>query len=91
MRGERSVSWSTKGKAERVRWAARSIAMGRLDKSKTAELRMLAEKFRSRARDMTLLSYVRLMQQAAVDLDAEAMLLEEERQTPPGRHLDIRV
>lgn len=52
---------------------------------------MLAEKFRRRARDMTLLSYVKLMKQAAFDLDAEAALLEEERLMPPGRHLDISV
>ena len=52
---------------------------------------MLAERFRRRARDMTLLSYVKLMHQAAIDLDAEAMLLEEKRQTPLGRHLDISV
>ena len=91
MRGTRRIPWSTKGKEERVRLAARFLAMGRLDTSKAAELRVLAEKFRRRARDMTLLSYVKLMKQAAFDLEAEATLLEEERQTPPGRHLDISV
>ena len=91
MRGERRIRWSTKGKQERERLAARSIGMARLDTSKAAELRMLAEKFRRRANDMTLLSYVKLMRQAAVDLDAEAALLDEEQPMPLGRHLDIRI
>ena len=91
MRGTRRIPWSTKGKEERVRRAARSLAMGRLDTSKAAALRMLAEKFRRRARDMTLLGYVKLMQQAAIDLDVEAALLEEDHPIPPGRHLDISV
>ena len=65
--------------------------MGRLDTLKAAELRMLAEKFRRRTRDMTLLSYVKLMQRAAIDLDAEAALLDEGRPIQPGRHLDISV
>ena len=91
MRGERRIPWSTKGKEERVRAVARSHRMGRLDTSKVGELRVLAEKFRRRARDMTLLSYVKLMKQAAFDLDVEAALLDEEQPAPLGRHLDISV
>ena len=91
MHGERRIPWSTKGKEERVGAAIRSDCMGRLGTSKSGELRMLAENFRHRARDMTLLNYVKLMQQAATDLDAEAALLEEERPIPAGRYLDISV
>ena len=65
--------------------------MGRLDTSKAGELRMLAEKFRRRAQDMSLMSYVILMRKAAEDLDDEAFALEREEPIEPGRHLDIRV
>jgi hypothetical protein len=65
--------------------------MGRLDTSKAGELRMLAEKFRRRAKDMSLMSYVTMMRQAAEDLDAEARSLERQEPIEPGRHLDIRI
>lgn len=65
--------------------------MGRLDTSKAAELRVLAEKFRRRAKEMTLLNYVNLMRKAASDLDAEARALEQDTPIKPGRHLDIRI
>ncbi|HXC53726.1 MAG TPA: hypothetical protein VNU97_00370 [Rhizomicrobium sp.] len=53
---------------------------------------MLAEKFRRRAGAMTLKSYIELMQRAAIDLEAEASMLEEDEPSmPTGRHLDIRV
>ncbi len=65
--------------------------MGRLDTSKAAELRLLAEKFRRRAHEMTLVSYVKLMEQTAADLDAEAMMLDEDAPAQPGRRLDIRI
>jgi len=74
-----------------VRVAARSNCMGRLDTSKAGELRMLAEKFRRRAKEMTLLNYVNLMRKAASDLDAEARALERDIPAKPGRHLDIRI
>ncbi len=74
-----------------MRGAVRSIGMGRLDTPKAGELRMLAEKFRRRARDMSLSSYIGLMRKAAEDLDAEARSLERQEPIAPGRHLDIRV
>ena len=52
---------------------------------------MLAEKFRRRAKDMSLSSYITLMRKAAEDLDAEAHSLEREQPIEPGRHLDIRI
>ena len=65
--------------------------MGRLDTSRAGELRVLAEKLRRRARDMTMLSYIDMMERAAGELDAEAMMLEEDAQIRPrpGRHLNI--
>jgi hypothetical protein len=65
--------------------------MGRLDTSKAGELRMLAEKFRRRAKDMSLMGYVTLMRKAADDLEAEAGSLERQEPVEPGRHLDIRI
>ncbi|MEI9888485.1 MAG: hypothetical protein WDN08_18690 [Rhizomicrobium sp.] len=65
--------------------------MARLDTSRAAELRILAEKFRRRAHEMTLPSYVQLMERTAADLDAEAALLDEDEQARPGRRLDIRI
>ena len=66
--------------------------MGRLDTSKSGELRVMAEKLRRSAAQMTLPSYVDLMRKAASELDAEAFALEMEPQTlRPGRHLDISV
>lgn len=91
MRGNARLPWSMKIKEERERFAARSACMGRLDTSKAAELRLLAEKFRRRAHEMTLPSYVQLMEQAAHDLDAEAAMLDEDEPVRPGRHLDIRI
>ena len=91
MHGNARFPWSTNIKQQRIRRVERSACMGRLDTSKAGELRMLAEKFRRRARDMTLLNYMKLMQQAAIDLDAEAAMLEEERTVTPGRHLDISI
>ncbi len=70
---------------------ARFAYMGRLDTSRAAELRMLAEKFRRRAHEMTLLNYVRLMERAAADLDAEAALLDKAQPIEPRRHLNISV
>ena len=74
-----------------MRIATRSTGMGRLDSSKAAELRVLAERFRRRAREMTLVSYVQLMGKAADDLDAEAAALERREPIPPGSRLDIRI
>ena len=91
MRRKRRNRWSTNGKQERARRAIRSHGMGRLDTAKAAKLRMLAEQFRRRANEMTLLGYVRMMQQAATDLEAEAESVEDEQPTTPGRHLDISV
>lgn len=65
--------------------------MGRLDTSKAAELRVLAEKLRRRAGEMTAASYVEMMRHAADDLDAEAMMLDADVPVPPGRHLNIVV
>ena len=65
--------------------------MGRLDTSKAGALRMLAEKFRRRAKDMSLMSYVTLMRKAAEDLESEAGALERHEPVEPGRHLDIRI
>ena len=91
MRGLRRDPWSTHGNQERARPAVRFDGMGRLDTSKAVSLRMLAEQFRRSANEMTLLSYVRMMQQAAIDLDAEAESIEDEQPATPGRHLDISV
>ncbi len=52
---------------------------------------MLAEKFRRRAHEMTLVNYVRLMERAAADLDAEAAMLDETQPVEPGRRLNISV
>jgi hypothetical protein len=65
--------------------------MGRLDTSKAGELRVLAEKFRRRANDMSLPSYVEMMRKAADDLEQEAGAIEQETPIPLGRHLDIRI
>ena len=69
--------------------------MGRLDTSRSGELRVLAEKLRRRARDMTLLKYIQMMEHAAAELDAEAAALENEAEldgeSRPGRHLNIIV
>jgi hypothetical protein len=63
--------------------------MGRLDTSKAGELRVIAEKLRRRAAEMTLPNYVDLMRRAADDLDAEAHMLERPEPPQPGRHLNI--
>lgn len=67
--------------------------MGRLDTSRAGELRVLAEKLRRRANEMTLLNYIHMMERAADALDREAHQLEIEAQEipKPGRHLDIRI
>ena len=67
--------------------------MGRHDTSRAGELRVLAERLRRRAREMTIVSYVALMERAARELDEEAMMLEDETQSRPrtGRHLNIIV
>ena len=65
--------------------------MGRLDTSKAAQLRVMAENLRRRARDMTLLNYIDMMERAALQLDEEAQTLEHEDMPRPGRQLDIRV
>ncbi len=65
--------------------------MGRLDTSKAGELRVLAEKFRRRANDMSLPNYVEMMRKAADDLEEEADALDQEKPIPLGRHLDIRI
>ena len=62
--------------------------MGRLDTSKAAELRVLAETLRRRAKDMTLERYIELMRHAAEDLDAEADAIEFGRQRP-GNNLNL--
>ncbi|MBV9419633.1 MAG: hypothetical protein JO348_07660 [Alphaproteobacteria bacterium] len=63
--------------------------MGRLDTSKAAELRVLAETLRRRAKDMTLERYIELMRHAAEDLDAEADALEFGRPRQPGSNLNL--
>lgn len=65
--------------------------MGRHDTSRAGELRLLAERFRRRAREMTMLGYIEMMQRAARELDAEANSLEEEPVVRPGRRLDITI
>jgi hypothetical protein len=65
--------------------------MGRLDTSKAGELRVLAERMRCRAHDMTLPNYVEMMQHAAEELDAEAAMLEAVPWPTPGHRLDITV
>jgi len=66
--------------------------MGRLDTSKAGELRMLAEKLRRSADEMTLAGYIDKMRRTAEELDAEADTLDEERIiVVPGQVLDIRV
>ena len=72
--------------------AVRSTVMGRLDTSKAGELRMLAEKLRRSADEMSLASYVEKMRRTAADLDAEADTLDEERIIiVPGQLLNITV
>jgi hypothetical protein len=65
--------------------------MARLDTSRTGELRGLANKLRRHAQDMTLPSYIDMMQRAAAELDAEADEMEASRRKRPGGHLDIVV
>lgn len=65
--------------------------MGRLDTSKAGELRVLAERMRRRAREMTLPHYVAMMRHAAEELDAEAAVLETAHLPAPGHRLDITV
>lgn len=65
--------------------------MGRLDTSKAGELRVLAERMRRRAHDMTLPNYIDMMQHAAEELDAEAAMLETEIMPVLGHRLDITV
>ena len=65
--------------------------MGRLDTSKAGELRVIAERMRRRAREMTLPNYIEMMQHAAEELDAEAASLEAQQWPTPGHRLDITV
>ncbi len=66
------------------------MAMARLDTSRAGELRVLAEKLRRHARDMTLHKYVEMMEHAAAELEAEAGALEQTLPAPPpGRRLNI--
>jgi hypothetical protein len=65
--------------------------MAWLDTSKAGELRVLAERMRRRAREMTLPNYVAMMQHAAEELDAEATMLENDKMPRPGHRLDISV
>jgi hypothetical protein len=65
--------------------------MGRLDTSKAGDLRVLAERMRRRAHEMTLPNYIAMMRHAAEELDAEAAMLEEDRVPRPGHRLDIIV
>ena len=65
--------------------------MGRLDTSKAGELRVMAERMRRRAREMTLPNYVAMMKHAAEELDAEAAMLEAEQWPKPGHRLDITI
>jgi hypothetical protein len=68
--------------------------MGRLDKSRAGELRVLAEKLRRQAREMSLPAYIDMMERAAAELDEEASILDSERHPHnlrPGRRYDIVV
>ncbi len=64
--------------------------MGRHDTSKAGELRVLAERLRRRAREMTMAHYIDMMERAAGELDAEAREIEESaRSSRPGQRLNI--
>jgi|GEM_PF-6136853 len=65
--------------------------MGRVDVSKAAELRLLAEKLRRHAREMTIGSYIEMMECAARELEAEARELELDHQPKPGQRLNLIV
>jgi len=67
--------------------------MGRLDTSRVGQLRLLAERLRRRALDMTLPNYIELMERAATELDCEAQQLEagDPDMGRPGSHLNIVV
>jgi hypothetical protein len=91
MRRGPALPWSTNRYAERSDEAARSIGMVRLDTSKAGQLRVLAEQFRRRAAEMTLLNYIKLMHHTADDLDAEASAIEHSEPIRLGSRLDIRI
>ena len=65
--------------------------MGLLDTSKVGELRVLAERMRRRACEMTLPHYIAMMRHAAEELDSEAAMLEADQIPKLGRRLDITV
>jgi hypothetical protein len=65
--------------------------MGRLDTSKSGELRMMAEKLRRRAVEMDLPNYIDMMLRAAEELDAEAAELEHTPELRLGHRLDITI
>jgi hypothetical protein len=53
---------------------------------------MLAEKLRRHTKTMTLPNYIRMLRQAADDLDAEARALDADpRPIAPGRQINIIV
>jgi hypothetical protein len=67
--------------------------MGQHDTSRSGELRVLAERLRRRAREMSLPHYIEMMEHAARELDAEARSLEEDETRPTrlGCRRDISI
>lgn len=69
--------------------------MARLDTSRAGELRVLAEKLRRHASEMTLIRYIDMMERAAGELDREAGELEAaailSQRATAGRHVNILI